>query len=77
MRGLRHWFVWYWFLLVLFLFGVVLFALGLYYMYGVGERRLGFGLTMAGAVALGALLAVGALYVARVRVKILRESRRF
>lgn len=77
MRRLRFWLVWYWALLVLFLVGVVLLVLGFYYMYNVGERRLGFELGMAGAVALGALLAVGALYVARVRVKILRESGRF
>lgn len=61
----------------LFLVGVVLFLLGLYYLYGVGERRLGYDLSVAGAVLLGVLLTIGMLYVARVRVKILRGSRNF
>jgi hypothetical protein len=77
MRRGWYWFFWWWFLLFLFLVGVVLFLLGLYYAYGVGERRFGYALSVAGAVLLGVLLAVGMLYVARVRVKILRGSRDF
>jgi len=49
----------------------------LYYAYSVGERRFGYDLSVAGAVLLGVLLAVGMLYVVRVRVKILRGSRDF
>jgi hypothetical protein len=68
---------WFWFLLVVFFVGVVLLALGLYCFYVVGDSRLGFWLAIAGAVALGVLLSVGMLYVARVRLKILREGREF
>lgn len=68
---------WFWFLLVLFFVGLVLFVLGLYFAYEAGERQLGFELSMVGAVVWGVLLAIGMLYVARVRIKILRESSRF
>jgi len=68
---------WFWFLLVLFFVGLVLFVLGLYFAYWVGERQLGFEFSMVGAVVWGVLLAIGMLYVARVRIKILRESSRF
>ena len=68
---------WYWFLLVLFFVGLVLFVLGLYFAYEAGERQLGFELSMVGAVVWGVLLAIEMLYVARVRIKILRESSRF
>jgi hypothetical protein len=68
---------WYWFLLVLFFVGFVLFVLGLYFAYEAGERQLGFELLMVGAVVWGVLLAIGMLYVARVRIRILRESSRF
>jgi len=68
---------WYWFLLLLFFVGLVLFVLGLYFTYEPGERQLGFELSMVGAVVWGVLLAIGMLYVARVRIKILRDASRF
>jgi len=68
---------WYWFLLVLFFVGLFLFVLGLYYLYMVGESQLGFELSMVGAVVWGVLLVVGMLYVARVRIKILRDASEF
>ncbi|MBX5328475.1 MAG: hypothetical protein ACQXXE_03355 [Candidatus Bathyarchaeia archaeon] len=77
MRRAWYWLFWWWLLLFLFFVGVVLFLLGLYFTYGVGERRLGYDFSVVGAVLLGVLLAVGMLYVARVRVKILRGSRDF
>jgi hypothetical protein len=67
----------YWFLLILFFIGLVLFALGLYYIYEGGAPKLGFELSMIGAVAWGVLLAIGMLYVVRVRIKILRDASRF
>ena len=68
---------WYWFLLILFFVGFVLFVLGLYFTYWVGEGQLGFELSMVGAVVWSVLLAIGMLYVARVRIKILRDASRF
>ena len=68
---------WYWFLLVLFFVGLVLFVLGLYFTCEAGERQLGFELSMVGAVVWGVLLVVGMLYVARVRIKILRDASEF
>jgi len=67
----------YWFLLADFFVGFVLFVLGLYYLYVAGESRLGFGLAIVGAALWGVLLALGMLYVARVRVKILRDAHQF
>jgi hypothetical protein len=67
----------YRFLLILFFIGLVLFALGLYYIYEGGEPKLGFELSMMGAVLWGVLLVVGMIYVARVRIKILRDASEF
>lgn len=68
---------WYWFMLVVFFVGLVLFVLGVYYLYVAGESRLGFELSIVGAVLWGVLLALGMLYVARVRMKILRDAHQF
>jgi hypothetical protein len=68
---------WYWFLFVLFFVGLVLFVLGLYYMYIVGESQLGFELSIVGAVLWCVFLVVGMIYVARVRIKILRDASQF
>jgi hypothetical protein len=67
----------YWFLLADFLVGFVLFVLGLYFIYVVGDFQLGFDVAFVGAVFLGVLLAVAALFVARVYVKILRDAHEF
>jgi hypothetical protein len=63
--------------LVVFFVGLFLFVLGLYFTYRGGELQFGFDLSIVGAVLLGVVLAVGMLYVARVRIKILRDSSRF
>jgi hypothetical protein len=68
---------WYWFVLVVFFFGLFLFVSGLYLIYVGGEFQLGFDLSIVGAVLLGAVLAVGMFYVARVRIKILQNSSHF
>jgi hypothetical protein len=67
----------YWFLFADFLVGFVLFVLGLCFMYVVGDFQLGFNVAMVGAVLLSVLLAVAALFVARVYVKILRDAHEF
>jgi hypothetical protein len=67
----------YWFLLADFLVGFVLFVLGVYFIYVVGDFQLGFNVAMVGAVLLGVLLAVAALFVARVYAKILRDAHEF
>ena len=67
----------YWFVLVVFFFGLFLFVLGLYFIYMGGKFQLGFDLSIVGAVLLGVVLAVGMLYVARVKIKILRDSSHF
>ena len=67
----------YWFVLVVFFVGLALFVLGLYLTYRSEELQLGFDLSIVGAVLLGVVLAVGMLYVARVKIKILRDSSRF
>jgi len=67
----------YWFVLVVFFVGLFLFVLGLYFTYKGGELQLGFDLSIVGAVLLGVVLAAGMLYVAQVRIKILRDSSRF
>jgi hypothetical protein len=64
-------------MLVVFFVGLVLFVLGVYYLYVAGESRLGFELSIVGAVLWGVLLALGMLYVARVRMKILRDAHQF
>lgn len=66
----------YWFLLILLVVGFVLFIVGQYYMSNE-ESRLGYGLSISGIVAFLILLAIGMLYLARVRVKILSDARRF
>jgi hypothetical protein len=67
----------YWFMLVDFFVGVVLFVLGLYLVYVVGDFQLGFEFVIVGAVFCGVLLAVAMFYVARVYVKILRDAHEF
>jgi hypothetical protein len=68
---------WYWFVLVVLFFGLFLFVSGLYIIYVGGEFQLGFDLSIVGVVLLGIVLAVGMLYVARVKIKILRDSSDF
>lgn len=60
---------WYWFLLILLLVGVVLVILGEYYILIVGEYGFGWELSIYGAIILGFLLAVAALYFERWRRK--------
>lgn len=67
----------YWFVLVVFFVGLFLFVLGLYFTYRGEEPQFGFDLSIVGAVLLGVVLAVGMLYVAQVKIKILRDSSRF
>ena len=67
----------YWFVLTIFFVGLALFLLGLYLTYRGGELQLGFDLSVIGAVLMAVLLMVGMLYVARVKIKILRDSSRF
>jgi len=67
----------YWFVLTIFFVGLALFLLGLYLTHRSGELQLGFDLSIVGAVLLGVVLAVGMLYVAQVKIKILRDSSRF
>ena len=67
----------YWLIIILFATGLVLFCLGLYYMYEVGEAEFGFKLAILGAIILGIILAIGMLYVARVRIKILKDASQF
>jgi polyferredoxin len=67
----------YWFLVVLFVVGLVLFWLGQYYTFRGEEARLGFELSLSGLVVWAVLLAAGMLYVAHVRLKILRNASRF
>lgn len=67
----------YWFVLVIFFVGFALFVLGLYFIYRGGEPQLGFDLSIIGAVLLGVVLAVGMLYVARVKIRILRDASQF
>ena len=67
----------YWFVFGVLFVGLVLFVLGLYYMYVVREFHLGFELSVVGAVLWGVLLVIGIVYVAKVRVKILRDASQF
>jgi hypothetical protein len=67
----------YLFVLVDFFVGFVLFVLGLYLMRVIGDFQLGFGLAIVGAVFLGVLLVLGVLYVARVKIWILRDAHEF
>jgi hypothetical protein len=67
----------YWFLLIVFFVGLVLFVLGLYYVYVGGESEFGIRLALVGVGFWGVLLAVGMFYVARVYVKILRDASKF
>jgi len=71
----------YWFPVILFIVGLVLFSLGQYYTFRGEESGLGFELSLSGlvlwAVLLAVLLAIGMIYVARVRLKILRDASRF
>jgi hypothetical protein len=67
----------YWFVSAVFFVGLILFLLGLYLTFGGGESRLGFSLSVIGAVLMTTLLVVGLLYVARVQIKILRNASHF
>jgi len=67
----------YWFLLVDLFVGLVLFVVGVYFMRVAGDFQLGFGLAIVGAVLLGVLLVLGVLYVARVKIWILRDAHEF
>lgn len=64
----------YWFVVVIFFVGLALFLLGLYLIYRGGEPQLGFDLSVIGAVLMAVLIMVGMLYVARVKIKILRDA---
>jgi hypothetical protein len=57
--------------------GLVLFCLGLYYIYNAGEHEFGFELAIIGAIVWGMLLAIGMFYVAHVRIKILKDASQF
>jgi drug/metabolite transporter (DMT)-like permease len=67
----------YWFPVILFIVGLVLFSLGQYYTFRGEESDLGFELSLSGLVLWAVLLAIGMIYVARVRLKILRDASRF
>ncbi|PIU59258.1 hypothetical protein COS86_05180 [Candidatus Bathyarchaeota archaeon CG07_land_8_20_14_0_80_47_9] len=67
----------YWFPVILFIVGLVLFSLGQYYTFRGEESGLGFELSLSGLVLWAVLLAIGMIYVARVRLKILRDASRF
>ena len=66
----------YWLLVLLLAGGLVLFSIGQYYM-SKKEFRSGYGLTVSGIIAFLILLAIGLLYLVRVRVKILSDAHRF
>lgn len=61
--------LWYWFLLILLVVGLILVLVGQYYILIVGEHELGHVLSVYGAIVLGFLLAVVALYFERWRRK--------
>jgi hypothetical protein len=67
----------YWFLVTVFLVGLVLISMGLYYVLVVGDSQLGFELLMVGGIVWAVLMAVGMLYVARIRYRILRDASHF
>ena len=67
----------YWFPVILFIVGLVLFSLAQYYTFRGEESGLGFELSLSGLVLWAVLLAIGMIYVARVRLKILRDASRF
>jgi drug/metabolite transporter (DMT)-like permease len=67
----------YWFPVILFIVGLVLFSLGQYYTFRGEESGLGFELSLSGLVLWAVLLAIGMIYVASVRLKILRDASRF
>jgi len=67
----------HWFLVVLFVVSLVLFWLGQYCTFRGEVSRLGFELSLSGLVVWAVLLAAGMLYVAHVRLKILRDASRF
>jgi len=64
----------YWFPVILFIVGLVLFSLGQYYTFRGEESGLGFELSLSGLVLWAVLLAIGMIYVASVRLKILRDA---
>lgn len=64
----------YWFPVILFIVGLVLFSLGQYCTFRGEESGLGFELSLSGLVLWAVLLAIGMIYVARVRLKILRDA---
>ena len=67
----------YWFVVAVFVVGLVLVCLGLYYSLVAGDSQLGHELLLVGGIAWAVLLTIGALYVARVKVRILRDASRF
>jgi hypothetical protein len=67
----------YWFVVAVFVAGLVLVWLGLYYMLVGGDSQLGRELLLIAGVVWAVLLAIGMLYVARLRFKILRDASRF
>jgi len=67
----------YWFVVAVFVAGLVLVCLGLYYMLVGGDSQLGRELLLIAGVVWAVLLAIGMLYVARLRFKILRDASRF
>jgi hypothetical protein len=67
----------YWSVVAVFLTGLSLVCLGLYYTLVSGDSQLGYELLLIGGAAWAVLLAVGMLYVARVRLKILRNASRY
>jgi hypothetical protein len=68
---------WYWLIIILFATGLILFCLGLYYIYSAGEPEFGFELAIIGAIMWGILLTIGMFYAARVRIKILKDASQF
>jgi hypothetical protein len=67
----------YWFVVAVSVAGLVSVCLGLYYMLVGGDSQLGRELLLIAGVVWAVLLAIGMLYVARLRFKILRDASRF
>lgn len=67
----------YWSVVAVFLAGLVLVCLGLYYTLVAGDSRLSSEFLTVGGVVCAVILAVGMIYVARVRFKILRDASHF
>ncbi|TET19329.1 hypothetical protein E3J74_07130 [Candidatus Bathyarchaeota archaeon] len=65
--------LWYWFLLILFIVGFVLVVVSQYLIFVMGEFELSWKLSIYGAIILGFVLGVGALYFERWRRRWLRS----